>query len=330
MRRSLAAILIALVAAALAVAILRKSSAGAATPPPDHGVVSIEVGGWQRRSLVYVPPGYDGKTPVALVLMLHGMGGEAAIAAKDTGWSAKAKRETFIVAYPEATRPDAEKTPSLSRNPPAWNDGSGRFHAGERNIDDVAFIRALIDRVSAGHRIDPRRVFVAGFSNGASMAFRIAAELPHRIAAIAPVAGSCWTENLPPMGGVSVCCITGTADPLNPLEGGYPRLAIGGADQGGRPKPPVRVTIEKWRRALACPEAPAQEESANGVHVRRHGPGRDGAAIEFITVEGLGHVWPGGNAPAPALLVGRTNDRLNATDTAWEFFRSHPASPDKR
>lgn len=329
MRRSLTAILIALVAATLALAIIRKSSAGTAAPPPDHGVVSLEVGGLRRRSLIYVPPGYDGTTPVALVLMLHGMGGDAATAAMDTGWSAKAKREGFIVAYPEATRPDAEKSPSLSRNPPAWNDGSGRFHAGERGIDDVAFIRGLIERISTDHRIDARRVFVAGFSNGASMAFRIAAELPHRIAAIAPVAGSCWMENLQPTSGVSVCYITGTADPLNPMDGGYPRLAIGGADQGGRPKPPVRATIEKWRRTLGCPEAPAHEERKNGVHLCRHGPGRDGATIEFITVEGLGHLWPGGSKPAQALLVGPANKHLNATDAVWEFFRSHPASPDR-
>ncbi|MFM7750395.1 MAG: alpha/beta hydrolase family esterase, partial [Opitutaceae bacterium] len=187
-----------------------------------------------------------------------------------------------------------------------------------------------LDRIATEYRVDAHRVFVAGFSNGASMAFRIAAELPQRIAAIAPVAGSCWMENLPAMGGVSICYLSGTADPLNPLEGGYPRLATGGADQGGKPKPPVRVTMEKWIRALGCPETPAHEARVNGVHLRRHGTGRDGATVEFITVEDLGHVWPGGNAPAPAFLVGHANDRLNATDTVWDFFRAHPASPEKR
>jgi hypothetical protein len=46
---------------------------------------------------------------------------------------------------PRATRSDSAQPPSLSHNPQAWNDGSGRFHAAERSIDDVNFIRELID-----------------------------------------------------------------------------------------------------------------------------------------------------------------------------------------
>ena len=68
---------------------------------------------------------------------------------------------------------------------------------------------------------------------------------------------------------------------------------------------------------------------SNAFSALLDGPGRDGASIELITVEGLGHVWPGGNAPAPALFVGPTSDRPNATDTVWEFFRTHPGPPDK-
>ena len=203
---------------------------------PGHQAWTIQTDGMNRQFLLHLPPAYDGSKPLPLVLMLHGMGGTAANSARATGWSSKADSETFIVVYPEATRPDPMRPPSLRKNPQAWNDGSGRFHAAERNTDDVAFIQALLDRLVTDYRIDRRRVFVAGFSNGASMAFRVGAELSDRVAAIAPHAGACWTERLPSLRGISLCYITGTADTLNPLEGGLPKLAVGGGNQGGKPK----------------------------------------------------------------------------------------------
>ena len=102
-------------------------------------------------------------------------------------------------------------------------------------------------------------------------------------------------------------------------------MAFGGGDKGGKPKPAVRVTIEKWAKALGCPEAPTKDETTNGVRTRRYGPGRDGAEVVFITIEGLGHIWAGGVNLVPEFMVGRPTDKLKATDVIWDFFRTHPA-----
>ena len=325
MKYRLLFIFIVMVLCGITVAAKLKIAAAAKDSPPGHQVLTMRTDGLNRQFLLHLPPAYDGSKPLPLVLMLHGMGGTAANSARETGWSTKADSETFIVAYPEATRPDPTQPPSLRKNPPAWNDGSGRFHAAERNIDDVAFIRALLDRLATDYRIDRRRVFVAGFSNGASMAFRVGAELSDRVAAIAPNAGACWMEELQPLRGISLCYITGTADTLNPLEGGFPKLTVGGGNRGGRPKAPVRASIEKWTKSLGCPDQPVSDETANGVQTRRYGPGRDGAEVMFITVEGLGHHWAGGVSQAPDFLVGKNTDKLTATDVVWDFFRQHPA-----
>jgi polyhydroxybutyrate depolymerase len=157
------------------------------------------------------------------------------------------------------------------------------------------------------------------------MAFRVGAELSDRVAAIAPVAGASWAETVSPERAVSVLYLTGTADPLNPMQGGFPRFAIGGRDQGGRAKPPVGVEISRWARALSCPDAPPREREENGVRIRRYPGCRDGAEIVFITVDGLGHVWAGGKSLLPEFVVGKPTDKLKATDVIWEFFRSHPA-----
>lgn len=292
--------------------------------PLNHSRRVITTDQGDREFILYVPASYDPAKPVALVIMLHGFGGTGLSAAKETGWSAKADQESFIVLYPEASRPDPLKPQNFRRNPQAWNDGSGRFHAAEKEIDDVRFLAAMLDQVSTQFKIDSDRIFVTGFSNGASMAFRVGAELSQRIAAIAPVAGTCWIEKITPSRPISLCYITGLADSLNPIEGGFPKLAFGGKEQGGASKPPVQVFIDQWIKALGCSGEPQSDETTSGVRKRTYGMGQENSEIMFITVEGLGHHWPGGVGQAPNFLVGKSSDKLKATELLWEFFKSHP------
>jgi para-nitrobenzyl esterase len=121
-----------------------------------------------------------------------------------------------------------------------------------------------------------------------------------------------------------MCYITGTADPLNLIEGGVPRLATGASDKvRAKPKPPVRDSIRKWVKALGCPEKPRKTTEANGVRTEIYGPGRDGAEVMYVTVEGLGHTWPGGKSLLPESFVGKQSDKLKATDFVWDFFQKH-------
>jgi polyhydroxybutyrate depolymerase len=290
--------------------------------PPGHTELFINIGGLQRRTLLHLPK--NAAPPIPLVLMLHGMGGNGKATMLETGWSEKADAHGFMVAYPEATRPHPSERASLRSNPPAWNDGSGRFHAAEQQIDDVAFIRRLIDELSLQYKIDPNRVYAAGFSNGASMTFRIGAELSDRLAAIAPGAGACWSSDIRPARGLSLCYITGTADTLNPIDGGIPQLASGKEESEGKAKPPIMDHIQKWTKALGCPLEPTADTTSNGVRTRSYGPGREGAEVRFITIEGLGHMWPGGSNRVPEFLVGKPSDKLKATDVIWQFFSEHP------
>ena len=56
-----------------------------------------------------------------------------------------------------------------------------------------------------------------------------------------------------------------------------------------------------------------------------YGPGRDGAEVVFITIEGLGHIWAGGVNLLPEFIVGKPTDKFKATDSIWDFFKAHPA-----
>jgi polyhydroxybutyrate depolymerase len=307
----------------LALAVECLSTRGA-VPPGDHDF-TIPVGELDRHYTVHVPPGYDGRTPVPVVVMLHGGGGTSKGAATETGWGAKADEAGFLAVFPNAMSRDPSQPSSFARNPQLWNDGSDRFYPGQKPPDDVGFINAMLDQLMEKFAVDERRVFFTGFSNGASMTFRVGAELSKRIEAIAPVAGACWMEKLALERPVPMCYMTGTADPLNLIEGGVPKLATGASDKvRAKPKPPVRESIRKWANALGCPVAPKESSESNGVHIESYGPGRGGAEVVYVTVEGLGHTWAGGKSLLPESMVGKRSDKLKATDFIWDFFQKHP------
>jgi polyhydroxybutyrate depolymerase len=203
-----------------------------------------------------------------------------------------------------------------------WNDGSNRYFSGRDEPDDVGFLAAVLDELSERFAADSQRVYATGFSNGASMAFRIGAELSDRIAAIAPVAGSCWLDQIALQRPVPLCYITGSADPLNPLDGGSTKIIFGGSETiRSKPKPPVRDAIVRWAAANGCPDVATRICETDGVRTEIFGPGRHGTNVVYITVDGLGHVWPGGQSPLPESVVGKTSDKLQATDVIWEFFQ---------
>jgi polyhydroxybutyrate depolymerase len=161
------------------------------------------------------------------------------------------------------------------------------------------------------------------------MAFRAGAALSRRVAAIAPVAGACWADAVTLERPVPMLYITGTADPLNLLDGGVPRLASGRAPDGVRAKakPPVRDSIRKWASALSCPDNPASRTNTNGIHTETYGPCRDGSEVVYVTVDGMGHTWAGGRSLLPEIMVGKRSDKLRATDVIWEFFQKHARPP---
>lgn len=170
---------------------------------------------------------------------------------------------------------------------------------------------------------DPRRAFVTGFSNGASMRFRIGAQLSGRVVAIAPVAGASWRPPAMVEPPVALLDITGTADPLNPLEGGMPRIG-GGLELGGRAKIPVRESIAPWSAAVGGSALPTARSDSTGVFTEDRGPGRRGVPVVSMRVEGPGHHWPGGTAQLRESLVGKTSMKLDAPQRSDGFFAAQP------
>ncbi|WP_419803183.1 alpha/beta hydrolase family esterase [Mucilaginibacter sp.] len=174
---------------------------------------TIQVNNQTRSYLYYIPKKLSPKP--ALIIALHGTGMNAD---KMRQWTAYefdqlADQKGFAVIYPNGYKGN-------------WNDcrSDAPFPAKKENIDDVGFIRSLIENFSKDYGIDPGKVYVFGFSNGGQMALRLAMEVPNLVAAVSAVSAnlqtpatcSCVLEGQTSR----VMLVAGTKDPINPYNGG--------------------------------------------------------------------------------------------------------------
>src|SRR5438093_7637142 len=106
----------------------------------------LKSGGLERSYRLFVPPKYDGHTPLPVVLELHGSGGTSAGQARTSGFEDVAAREGFVVA-------------SLQADGGRWN-----VPVSENRPDDVAYVGNVIDDMAAQLCIDKTRVYATGFS----------------------------------------------------------------------------------------------------------------------------------------------------------------------
>lgn len=289
--------------------------------------------GRARRYVLLVPPGPH-ESPLPLVLVLHGGGGTPLLMIHATGFDRLAEQRRFAVALPEATRRDPEKPVRFLQNPSFWNEGSGRGRAAREAVDDVGFVAAVIDDISGRLAIDPHRIFATGFSNGASMTFRLGVELADRLAAIAPVAGHLYRKDRAPARPVPLLYVSGTADPLNPLDGGEFATPWGTREF----KAPAREVMDLWAEWNGCDPTPSIVRDG-AVRIERYAPrqhpvSRDRFAalrreVIYVTIPGAGHVWPGGRSVLAERITGPATSLLDASTLIWSFFANeldaHPA-----
>jgi polyhydroxybutyrate depolymerase len=289
---------------------------------PGTRPFTVTVKGVERTYLLHTPPSYHHAKKWPVVVMFHGGGGTAKAAMWETGWGKKADTEGFLAVFPEGTAPDQSRAGRFRDNPQTWNDGSDRPNVGaaQRGVPDVEFVSAMLADLKARFSVDERRIYATGFSNGASMTFRVARELSPMIAAAAPVAGADWLNETKPERPVPILYITGTADPLNPVGGG--EIHIGPKAFGA--KPATQEMIGKWVKMHGCPDEGRVVYDKDGATGIEYGLPGETSRVVLYTIEGHGHHWPGGNSALPVRLAGKNTAKLNATDVIWAFFKSHP------
>ena len=276
----------------------------------------------QRRSLVHdgIPRSYvvrspagvrQGGRPLPLVFVLHGGGGNAANAERMTGFTQLVEREQVIVVYPEGTA-GREGVPLRT-----WNAVHCCGAAMQRRVDDVGFIAALLDEMQRTLPVDPARVYATGMSNGAMMSHRLGLALSSRIAAIAPVVGAVFGDEVMPPVPVSALMINGLLDRSVPAGGGIGQ-GRGQRQWDGTPTRPNLDQAAFWSRANGCAPTPVRETRGAVVTTRFDCP--EGRRVELQQISDNGHAWPGGERGGSR---GDTpSSAMRATEVIWAFFAS--------
>ena len=223
----------------------------------------------------------------------------------------KARREGFIVAYPEGTGPLADKLLT-------WNAGHCCAYAMKHDVDDVGFVNALLDNLLRSYPIDPARVYVTGMSNGAMMSHRLGIELSGRIAAIAPVVGTLFGDEPEPARPVPALMINGMLDENVPYQGGPPG-GRGARGWDGTPTRPAQDQAVFWAAANACKPEPSTEQDAQWTLWQYSCPASQHVVLYLL--KDNGHAWPGGQPGSRRGDIPSTS--LNATDVIWDFFSRH-------
>jgi polyhydroxybutyrate depolymerase len=268
------------------------------TPPanltPGDSERTLSVAGMERSYFLHVPPGLAADQPLPLVLIFHGYSADGESIMLATGFSEMADAYGFLVAYPNGTGPSGGSS---------WNAGGCCGYASQNNIDEPAFVRGILSDLGTIARIDSKRIYAAGFSNGAMLSYRLGCEMSETFAAIAPVAGVLLNNPCSPKQPVSILHIHGLADNSVPYSGSVAPAASGVFES-------VEQSVAAWAELDSCPPNPAVTQNGLLTHTS-YGPCKNGTAVELFTIQGIGHVWPSASI-------------LPASQIIWNFFVAHP------
>ncbi len=266
---------------------------------------TMTIDGIKRNYLVNLPPEYYDSSNFSLVIALHGGGGSGSLFEKMTGLTEKANASGFIVVYPDGT--GDVKT---------WNAGECCGEAVTNKVDDVKFISTLIDQLIATYKINPKKVYATGHSNGGMMCYRLACELSYKIAAIAPNSSTLV---------VSSPCNPSRPMPVLHFHSKLDERVVytGGHSNGssGSYYPPVDSVLNVFSLINNCSD-PSRVIFSNDLYTFTEWSScTNNVTIQYYLTNDGGHSWPGGfpegpNADPPSTAI-------NANDLLWNFFQQY-------
>jgi polyhydroxybutyrate depolymerase len=280
----------------------------------------LKAGGENGGYVQEIPPSYDGRHPLPVVIDLHGLNEAAPLQAGLTQLGAYGAMEGFITITPESAAPV-----------PLW--------VTSPRSTDMAFIGGLLQRIDTTLCIDRNRVFVTGYSNGAFMASAIGCVYADQVAAIAPVAGLTNPKGCHPSRPIPVVAFHGTADQEVAYSGGLGPLgkkladpfghhqsisvALGtGAPQPNGPSLPAIAAA--WANRNGCNPTPQSRAVTHDTTLIAYTCANH-ATVELYRIAGGGHAWPGSSlTPSSTGTPGQSGLSISADQIMWQFFVAHP------
>lgn len=265
-----------------------------------------------RSYHLYVPKAPMPKGGFPLVVSFHAAASSAAGHAATTHLREKAEEAGFVIAEPEGFSGNFSKR--------SWNAGTCCGAAADAKVDDVTFVRDLVNKVKSDEAcIDLSRVYATGHGNGGMFVHRLACEASDLFAAVASVSGAIATSTCTPTDPIAVLEIHGTADGCHPMQGGKGK----GLDAVNT-KRSVKETMEEWRVREKCSEKTRTVRKIGPLTCRTFDKCQPLADVMLCEVQGQGHGWPGSDKYEMQTLCGGSQvPGVSANDVVWSFFSAH-------
>ena len=278
------------------------------SPAPIRRTTIVD--GVEREYFLYGSLEQATRGDVPLVFNLHSTSGTPHGQMRLSGWAALIEKNELVVVAPTGVYIDY-------REKPTWN-----ADMDPNGVDDVGFIRQLVETLPSELGIDRKRVYVLGYSAGARLASRLACEMPEMIAAVAAVAGVQYPDTLQydkGCGGarpVPLLAFHGTEDHINDF---YHQ----GSSSPRYWKTGVEEAIRGWVLHNGCDGPPSITMVADHVSRESYGPCADNTEVVFYRVVGRGHEWPSLKKRRNALLRNLGIGAGQTSQEIWEFFKRH-------
>jgi polyhydroxybutyrate depolymerase len=245
---------------------------------------------------VYAPASYTGVQEVPVVVDLHGFSSDKGGHRGISGWTDKAETEGFLVVHPNGLFN-------------SWNAGTCCGTAMTNGVDDVGFLRAVVEAVAAEGSVNAARIYVTGLSNGGAMSHRIACEAADVFAAAAPMAFPVPYTDFPnqclPERPIPVLAFMGLSDVVIPYSNGF----FGGA----------LPSLDAWRTKNACGTGPLEvQETYGGSNCQVDTSCGGGAEVGLCSIRGsvLGGIF----AVYSGHILYFNMDAVVLADRAWAFL----------
>jgi len=275
-------------------------------PPQYKFSEQVIIDGIRRTYTIKLPQNYYQHDSVrAMVIGMHGTGGSAEQFERAYGFNQKADAEGFVAVYPDGVQKEGGLLKIRT-----WNAGTCCDFAMETNVNDVKFISTIIGQISSRFHINRKKVYVTGMSNGGMMAYRIASELPDKIAAAGIVSATMVApKDASKLGVVPIIHIHGAPDTKVPFNGG-----VGLGDYNF---PPVMEGLNYWVTRNQCNASPVVEQH-QGYELKSWTDNSGKTLVQCYVTQDGGHAWPSSKEQ------GRMGDTpstvINATNLIWDFF----------
>lgn len=186
-----------------------------------------------------------------------------------------------------------------------------------RGPDDVGLITKVIDNAVGAYPIDPRRVYLTGFSSGGFMTQRYVCEHPERIAAAAYVSSTLLDS-------LRKVCMPSLPTPIIGMHGTRDTKVAYRKKTGLSSAPDTALFFAGLNRCLTPPirsNLPNPVNDGTTVQLDRYDSCASEKPVHFYTIDGGGHTWPGNDSQLG--FTGRTSKDIDATRVIWSFVSGY-------